>query len=84
MSLRCPQQLRWFGAQRASNPTQDENAWIPYPALNSAHIGQVNFSRERQLFLSKLSLLAEPPHILPNNGAPIVHLMMDGGRAYIL
>jgi hypothetical protein len=38
---------------------------VPLPALNPAHVRQVNLGFERQLFLSQALLLTQPPDVSP-------------------
>ena len=78
------QQLGWFRAKRRCDPDQNQNGRIALSAFYAADIGEVNFRRERQLLLRQIGALAESPHILSNNGAPVVHVAMDDGRAYNL
>jgi hypothetical protein len=78
------EQFGWVRAKRCCNPYQNQNGRIALSAFYAADIGEVDFRRERQLFLRHIGALAESPYILPNNGAPVVHPMMNGGRAYIL
>ena len=78
------EQFGWFRAKRRCDPYQNQNGRIAFSAFYAADIGQVDLCRECQLLLRHIGAPTESPHILPNNGAPVIHLTMDGGRAYIL
>lgn len=66
-------QLRWLRAKRCRDPDQNQNGRIALSPFYTADIGKVDFRRECQLLLRHIGALAESPHILSNNGAPIVH-----------
>jgi hypothetical protein len=51
---------------------QYHKARIALPALNSAHIGQVNLGFESQLLLREADTLPETKNVCPNDSPPIL------------
>lgn len=78
------QQSRRIDLQGLGDPHHHEEAWIATAALYAADIGQVDASLKRKLFLSQLSLVAQPPNIPTNYPAPVRHYQRNDNRVYIL
>jgi hypothetical protein len=55
------------------NPRHHDQARVPFPPLNAAHISQVNLRLERKLLLCQPPLLTEAPDIPAQYRAPILH-----------
>ena len=78
------EQGRQRDSQRTGNPGHNKEARIPRPPFDSAQIGQINLSLERELLLSHLFLLADSPDVFAEDAAPIPHCRIEQYRAYKL
>lgn len=81
--LLCEQPGQWHG-ERFGNPRHNKQARVPFATLNSTDICQVNLGFEGQLLLSDVPFLANPPHVLAYDFAPILHCRIEHSRAYSL
>jgi hypothetical protein len=78
------QQFQQLHPKSIGNSGHDQQTRVSPAALNSTHVGQIDFSFERQLLLCQLSLLTIFANILAEYDAPIPHCRIGPYGVYCL